>query len=692
MPSSVWSSALTWAPVVSKRVWNGTAWVRVIKEKVWNGTSWVLAWVHPVTSASLSLSKTGVYTGEAYNVTLTAPGTYPNGGFPEGATVTFRFTGYSYTTYPTEGANSVTLSKASHAVAGNFDWYADVVTKGGNTTFGPLRQTSTVQTGAVTLAGPAWVLSKSQSGSGGSATIQPADFTITLSTPALVASMKFQLSLAGGAWTDYGSWTSPGATTIHSQVFNTTGDWDARVVVTQTNQVVIYSAVSSIYCYKKSLAITASPSAPTTGQVVKLTASHTGDPLGSTKGRWRYYYQSAWHDNWSTANPVNWTAVKVDITWQWVEDFADGSVIYSNQIAMSVEDPPPIPPSNEYVLNGTAHCHDIQAAMQTARTQGKTLVMNGKFYLYTNVYIPDGLSINATGATIYCNSKSAAAGATYDAGRFRNSGKWPDTGEMPSSTTLYNAGGFTWEGGTLDGNGEGIFTISHSPGYTIKNATFYRYCSSGNTGHAIESNSSGGNNQALGGYTVYITGNKFRGTDRGQRANANDEPVHYDWAWAGSGCSGAEDHTMCHNHYIASNSFHRLSESSPWEFAKTAIGGHKMASSSYGVMGNAGVANPSDGLPAERHNGFMITGNAIHGAVGATENVTPNKGAVALWSLRDARVNSNNFYGCTDSRLVSGFDETKNLNSADCNISCASNTHNGAAKTITMPADNTTGG
>jgi len=138
VPVSVWNGS-SWVPAKAMPVWNGSSWVAGKKAKVWNGSSWVLAWVPPVVSATLSLSKTGVSTGEAYSVTLTAPG-----GFPEGAVVTFRFTGYSTTVNPAEGATTATISGASHASAGSFAWYADVATKGGNTTFGPTTQTATV--------------------------------------------------------------------------------------------------------------------------------------------------------------------------------------------------------------------------------------------------------------------------------------------------------------------------------------------------------------------------------------------------------------------------------------------------------------------------------------------------------------------------------------------------------------------
>jgi hypothetical protein len=135
---------------------------------------------------------------------------------------------------------------------------------------------------------------------------------------------------------------------------------------------------------------------------------------------------------------------------------------------------------------------------------------------------------------------------------------------------------------------------------------------------------------------------------------------------------------MCANLHIANNTFHRVDESGTWQFALCAIGGHR---------GSAGE-------PAERHNGILIEYNQIHGAVGATANVSPDKGAIALWNARDVWIRNNGFFGCTSNRLVSGWDANpdRKLNDATMNINISDNTHNGSAVTITMPASNTTGG
>lgn len=688
MPMYEWTGT-EWKPTITAQVWNEVppGWSRAKKIKVWEGSptpSWVLAWVHPVLNASLSLSAYGVNTGVGYNVTLTAPE-----GFPEGTSVIFRFTGYSSTVYPAEGSTTATLVGASHASNGTFAWYADVVTKGGTTTFGPVSQTVDVPiTTSVTLTGPDWALSN-QSGSGGSSSVAAKTFTINLSNPSAVSRLSFQLSHQGGAWTEYQGWNTPPAQVTWSSQFSTPGPWRARAVATLTTSAVVYSAEASLYCYIKHLYASASPNPATSGQTVTLTASHSGDGLLSTSGRWQYMYtvNGVWVDNWSTANPVGWaTGGATTIRWRWAENFADGSQILSNDPLVTVNANGIYTDDGSY--QGTPGGSGLVNAMFAARNANLPLYVKGTWSLSLNtMWIPDGVSVYCAAGTKFNHTPTA---------RFRNAAAWPAT-SMPDSCGGYAGGGFFWDGGEFNGGGDGIFTISHSSGFTIQNTRMYNWSSDTGDGHAIEINSSGGADNLNGtSYRVHILNNQFLGLGLGQRTNSNDEAVQWDWAWKGSGCGGAEDHTMCHNIRIAGNTSHRFSEG--WDgiqnagFSLCFTGGHRMSSGSYGLMGNAGVANPSDGYPAERHNWVLIEGNNVHKAVGATSGVSPDKGAIALWSTRDVIVRNNNFYACTDSRLVSGFDETQNLNSSVVNISISGNTHNGAAKTITMPASNTTGG
>ena len=117
-------------------------------------------------------------------------------------------------------------------------------------------------------------------------------------------------------------------------------------------------------------------------------------------------------------------------------------------------------------------------------------------------------------------------------GRFRNSSDTAGSA-MPRTCGGYNGGGFSWSGGEFNGNNDGIFTLSHCPWATIQGTTMYHWAIQGNTGHAIEINSSGGADNASGEYGTYninILSNNFGGLVS-QRTNGNDEAVSYDYAW-----------------------------------------------------------------------------------------------------------------------------------------------------------------
>lgn len=340
MPLHSWNGS-AWVPAKALSVWNG-GWKRVKKTKIWNGTLWILAWVHPVTDAVISMSKYGVVAGESFNVVLTSPS-----GFPEGASVKFRFTGWnSALLYPAEGSNSITYTGAVHPGTGSYEWYADVSTKGGDTVFGPVSQTVGVGTSA-SVAGPAWVLSTASGVNSGLANIiKPARFTITLSAPAVVISMSFQLSHEGGAWTQYATWSAPSATTIYDQAFTTTGNWRCRVVATCTGGVTVISPEQPIVCNVKHLYTSVTPTAaPAHQQTVSLRAGHTGDPVLASSSRWWYkWVGKSWTQYSATTNSHDWVAQEYEgdyLDWMWVETFSDGSVI--NSAPVRVDPQPPVP-------------------------------------------------------------------------------------------------------------------------------------------------------------------------------------------------------------------------------------------------------------------------------------------------------------------------------------------------------------
>lgn len=138
MPLGV-STGAAWSPAKGGWVSTGTAWSKVKSVKRSDGAGgWTLAWVHPVTGATLSFSSASVQTGATFNVVATVPG-----GTPEGATAVFRQGTSSWTVTPATGATTVTLTGRSHATAGAYQWTVDFVTKGGTTTFGPATITVT---------------------------------------------------------------------------------------------------------------------------------------------------------------------------------------------------------------------------------------------------------------------------------------------------------------------------------------------------------------------------------------------------------------------------------------------------------------------------------------------------------------------------------------------------------------------
>jgi hypothetical protein len=287
----------------------------------------------------------------------------------------------------------------------------------------------------------------------------------------------------------------------------------------------------------------------------------------------------------------------------------------------------------------------LERAMRDARSAGVPCRLTGPWHLSSTVFIPDGVVVNAHEAQFYF----------YGGGRMRNADPWPAAG-MSGGTRGYNGGGFTWSGGTFDGRGDGIFTLSHCPWATIQGATFHSWCTSSNKGHAIEINSSGGADNQLGeyeGFNIRILNNLFGGVT-GQRAWGNDEPIQWDFAWSGSGNIGAEDFTMCHNVQIDGNTFH-INYGGGGQFAICAIGAHDPGQSDIERLKSLGQWTSSDS-PLERHNHFRISGNHIHGATGYAGNQLKfDKGAIHVHRTRQVWVTYNHFYGCTPNRQVSGW-------------------------------------
>lgn len=539
----------------------------------------------------------------------------------------------------------------------------------------------------VSVTGPTIVMSENCANPTGQNYIAKSTFTVSLDTPSSVSKVEISFWSSGGGWAaPYKTVLNPTGNVTADASFAATGTRYCRAIITFLDGQTLESNHHAFTCYTKTLYATVNDHGQIGGNPAIFTASCGADCPGVQISSAWYWWNGSSMIYHTTGNPGYWYNPDRNVDFYYRENFPDGSYLYSTVAAVR-------PTSAEYILNG-GHCHDINAAMIAARQQGKPLRLTGTFDVYTNVYIVDGLEIRAQGATFNVNTKDGA----YNAGRFRNGRAWPNTGALTTADTKYSAGGFTWYGGTFNGNGDGIWTISHSPGFTVDGATFYNWASDTNDGHAIEINSSGGNNDLAGtGWRVNVLNCRFAGLPNGQRTNSNDEALQYDWAWQGSGVQGAEDHTMCHNIRVAYCTFDRLAAWSSLNngYALCAVGGHRMGGGSYGDMGNVGIANPADGEPSQRHNWLLVEHNTIYNAKGATSGVSPNKGAVALWNVRDVIVRNNAFHNCTDTRLVSAWDANTNrvLTDSYMNISISGNTHNGVAKTITMPSDShTTGG
>ena len=104
-----------WVVPKDVQVYTGTAWKQAKKMKAYSGSAWILTWVPKVPSVVITFSKTGVVTGEKFDVTVTYAA-----GYPEGTKVRVTTnTGYDTTFSPAEGATSVLVDDISHSGVGS---------------------------------------------------------------------------------------------------------------------------------------------------------------------------------------------------------------------------------------------------------------------------------------------------------------------------------------------------------------------------------------------------------------------------------------------------------------------------------------------------------------------------------------------------------------------------------------------
>jgi hypothetical protein len=654
------------APLKAIPAWDGTKWTPTKAVWAWGWDSrWHLVWTPKVEAASLSFSKSPVLTGEPFNVIASVPA-----GTPVGAYAVFRSSeGHNYRVdFPT-GSTTVTLVGHTHGPHGTHEWWVDFYTAGGKTTFGPVVQTANGRSTVALASARNWVMSSSAGDNGfQSSVIASNRMTVTLGTPSVVRHISLQMSWANSpGWVEYQSWTAPAASQSYDWSPREAGNWQVRVVITHHDGGQVVSNVLDIVCRTKHLQVTAGNPSPVYGQqgAGLVAACIDGCDVGADSHTFwaRDVGRGGAWTNQGTSGPDGftlWNWVPGDGSahdFGWAETFSDGSTLYSS-VASVTPQAPYVPPPTTHTVSG-GHCHDIQAGMNHASANGLTLILTGTFYLYTNVEIPANLNIVATGAHFYCNKANGGdvnPGQSYNAGRFVNA--------RGAGTGGYNhAGWFTWDGGTFDGNGEGIFTISHAPGFTIKNATLYRHCAdmsrfSWGDGHAIEINACGGpdNKTGIDGtFNVQILSCRFGGSDIGQRANTNDEPLQWDWSWEGSGGASPHDGTMCHNILVDSCTFQRLHESGSWVHPPCGVGGHDPSKESLEQI-QAGTRAPSGywegaanstGKPKTGHNHIKVSNCVFHGATGVFDNrLSFDKGAIHLHRVRDGWAVNNQFFGC----------------------------------------------
>lgn len=426
----------------------------------------------------------------------------------------------------------------------------------------------------VTVSVPySWVLS-GQSGqnpaSASPSVIQPRVFTVTLSKPLSVRRVSLQLSHQGGAWTEYAGWDNPTQEVLnHSIPFSTTGAWSFRAVVTQLDGEVVTSASGSITCYKKSLSIGASSTAPTVGSTVTFSfACHDDCAPGQSGqglwyqtggGGWTYYSDPGTNASW----PIG--ADYAVHNWLYQETFPDGSILNSNSVAV---DPVPAIPTHfhEVVPSGG----DIQGAMDRAYnwfmanraapvnfddensmacvqlTSGGTYSLNGPLYQRR------GVRLDMTGAVVQASDSNMTHLFRGD----NNGGGF------------YQNPHYDWQiiGGTFDGRWRaGIMSIVHTSRFRVNGVTFKDI---GGKKHMLEINSSGGsrNDNA---YAIEVLNCTFRMTNKqslnGEPRRTEDEAVQLDYAWTGAAAGNTDDGTNTNNVLIRGCDFSKLPR---------AIGGH----------------------------------------------------------------------------------------------------------------------
>jgi hypothetical protein len=418
---------------------------------------------------------------------------------------------------------------------------------------------------------------------------------------------------------------------------NTPGSWRWRVAAEHYDGHVTYSNELLVWV-GSSFTVTPSTSTPTVGQPFTLSANlqPTDHGLAALTG-WEYAADGAgWTNTGRTENPLPWThGDTTAFSWRLGARMPDGTVLYS-QVARVA----PISGSGVFDVPSGASSTAINAIMAEAgawtRTTGRRarvqFAYGGSHTLGSRLVVPANIDVVATGTYF-------AAG--HDAQMVIN--------DPQGSPGRYgSAGGWTWDGGSFDGynRASGGFGISHSPGFTIANVTFWNQA---NMCHAIDMAGCGG--YPLGGdvrslaewqFTVKILECVFAGVDVVGRDDGYDEAISIDYGWRKTGGTAAtanavNDGTVCNNILVRGCQFRRDRTYS----YQVQVGSHK-----YSTTPTEGEARP-----VAAHAYLRVSG-CLFNDVGPQQN-TANQNARALVHLigfRQVHITGNDFV--VGSRLI----------------------------------------
>jgi hypothetical protein len=476
-----------------------------------------------------------------------------------------------------------------------------------------------VRATSVILAGPAGNARRTGAIAGGvvrmSVSSSPAD--------ADIQTYFWEYAAPGAGWVRDGytgpinSWTSWGP-----------GTWRWRIAAQHYDGHVVYSNELEVWV-GSTFTTWASNTAPTAGEAIQLWANLGPAGHGATALGWEASVDGgAWVRQGNTSIPLSWSyATPASVRWRWLEQFPDGTIIYSTVTTIGV-----VAHAGIWNVPNGASSTAINSIMkeagdwtaQTGRRATVQFVNGGSHTLGSRVIVPANIDVNAVGTYFAAghDSQMVVNDPQGGAGRYTA------------------AGGWTWTGGSFDGYNiaSAAFGIAHSPGFTISGATFRN---NANVCHAIDIAACGG--EPLGGdvrnlaewqFTVKILECTFLGVDIPGRDDGYDEAISIDYGWrktAGTAATAnvVNDGYVTNNVLVRGCQFHRRTYS-----YQVQVGSHKFTMS------------PTEGeaVPRKAHANLRVSGCTFHD-VGPQQNTTNQKARalIHLIGFRQVHITGNNF-------------------------------------------------